>query len=326
MSTDVAACLLDGLVDDAGLFPPAEKPLPEALESFRDGRAGPHRRLLGRFLCPASRLPELADQLRPGEKVPLGLVMDTGVTGVPLAVSRAEQDLRIALEVVEIPLSPGADQSAAAHATLLALNTLPDHVQAYLELPRVPGWRDALSLIAARGRGVKLRTGGLVADVFPTEREVAEFIKACVDEHAAFKCTAGLHRAARYRDPRTGFQHQGFLNILAATCQAVAGARLDELTAVLSESDPGALTALLRTVPGSSAALARRHFLSYGCCGFLEPVDDLTALGLLGRVNPTGAPTTGPTSTRPTSTRATSTRAKGGPVVQGTGDNEREPV
>lgn len=51
-----AALLLKGLVDDAGLFPPAWLPMDAALARFR-GSSSPM--LSGRFLCPADRVEEL---------------------------------------------------------------------------------------------------------------------------------------------------------------------------------------------------------------------------------------------------------------------------
>ncbi|MGH3327862.1 MAG: hypothetical protein ACRDPT_08745 [Streptomycetales bacterium] len=286
MSTAGVHALLRQLVDDAGLFPPGNLPMAAALATHRAHRAGPRAALLGRFLCPASRLGELRAHLHDPavhpERLRLGLIMNTGTGGLPEAIADSVEDRRVGLEAVEIPLPPGADQSEAAHTTLHALSRVPAGVAVHVEIPRVPGWRDALSLIAARGRGAKLRTGGLVPEAFPTEREVADFIRACVAERAAFKCTAGLHGAVRHRDARTGFQHHGFLNILAATCLAVRGAAVHELVAVLADGDPAALAARVKTVDAETAAAARGHFVSYGSCSFNEPVDDLAGLGLLG--------------------------------------------
>jgi hypothetical protein len=58
---DARHALLSGLIDDAGLFPPASLPLEEAAASHERSRTGEHRFMLGRFICPASRL----EQLRP---------------------------------------------------------------------------------------------------------------------------------------------------------------------------------------------------------------------------------------------------------------------
>ncbi|MGH3343867.1 MAG: hypothetical protein ACRDPK_13545 [Carbonactinosporaceae bacterium] len=286
MSTAGVRALLRQLVDDAGLFPPGNLPMATALATHRANQAGPRSALLGRFLCPASRLGELRAHLhdRAGQpdRLRLGLIMNTGTGGLPAAIADSIEDRRVGLEAVEIPLPPDADQSEAAHTTLHALSRVPSGVAVHVELPRVHGWRDALSLIAARGRGAKLRTGGLAPEAFPTEREVADFIRACVAEGAAFTCAADLRGAARHRDARTGREQHGFLNILVATCLAVRGAAVRELVATLADGDPAALAVRVKTVDAETAAVARRHFVSYGSCSFSEPVDDLAALGLLG--------------------------------------------
>jgi hypothetical protein len=61
---DARRALLRALFDHAPLFPPASMPLPEALEEDRRARADEHAWLLGRFVCPAARLAELAGESR----------------------------------------------------------------------------------------------------------------------------------------------------------------------------------------------------------------------------------------------------------------------
>ena len=48
-----------GLVDDAALFPPGNATIAEAVPGHLDHARAGDAGLLGRFLCPASRLPEL---------------------------------------------------------------------------------------------------------------------------------------------------------------------------------------------------------------------------------------------------------------------------
>src|SRR5438105_6737048 len=52
--------LLTGIVDYAGLFPPAELPLNEAIRNYARYRTAPESWMLGRFICPAARLTELS--------------------------------------------------------------------------------------------------------------------------------------------------------------------------------------------------------------------------------------------------------------------------
>src|SRR6266508_6388261 len=56
-----AARLLEAALDYAGTFPPAKLDLAEALRNYARYRAGPHARLLGRFLVPAAKLGEFEE-------------------------------------------------------------------------------------------------------------------------------------------------------------------------------------------------------------------------------------------------------------------------
>jgi hypothetical protein len=51
--------LLHGLIDYAGLFPPASEDMRPALENYASYFAGADRNALGRFIVPVSRLSEL---------------------------------------------------------------------------------------------------------------------------------------------------------------------------------------------------------------------------------------------------------------------------
>ena len=55
--------LLEHLIDYAGLFPPARLPMEEAARNFAKHRASDQSWMLARFICPASRLAELQEQL-----------------------------------------------------------------------------------------------------------------------------------------------------------------------------------------------------------------------------------------------------------------------
>jgi len=50
---------MERIVDYAGLFPPATLPLAEALRNYAEYRRGPRSWVLGRFICPATRLAEI---------------------------------------------------------------------------------------------------------------------------------------------------------------------------------------------------------------------------------------------------------------------------
>lgn len=56
--------LLSGIIDYAGLFPPAELPLDQAIRNYARYRQEPESWMLGRFVIPAARLGELNDFLK----------------------------------------------------------------------------------------------------------------------------------------------------------------------------------------------------------------------------------------------------------------------
>jgi hypothetical protein len=125
------------------------------------------------------------------------------------------------------------------------------------------------------GAGAKIRCGG---ETVPSVEEVAAFIVACHDAGVPFKATAGLHHPIR-----SGDRH-GFLNLLAAAV-FVDG----DVEAIVAEEDPAAFALNAdrfevhgRRADAAAIAAARaERFIAYGSCSFDEPVEDLTALGIL---------------------------------------------
>src|SRR5215831_5962903 len=66
--------LLSGLIDYAGLFPPAALDMPTAARKYAERRDGEYRWALGRFVLPVARLDEL-------EKAAEGILPDGGREG-----------------------------------------------------------------------------------------------------------------------------------------------------------------------------------------------------------------------------------------------------
>lgn len=242
--------------------------------------AGPYAELVGRFLCPVSRVGDLRASLdgRVEGELVVGLVCDTGVEALPEAVAAVEADARLVLGAVEARLPADATDLAAATEDLI--EWLPG-TEAYVELPGSPGWPAALAVLADSPYGAKLRTGGAEAAAFPTDAEVARFVEACVVDEVPFKCTAGLHHAVRHTDPATGFEHHGFLNLLLATEAAAHGTPLDQVEHVVAERDPARLLRHLEQLDDTDAAVTRSFFVAFGSCSVDEPVADLRAWGLL---------------------------------------------
>src|SRR5450755_1479644 len=55
--------MLEGVIDYAGLFPPAKLPLNEAVEEYLGIIHGPDKWIVDRFACSIGKLPDLAAEL-----------------------------------------------------------------------------------------------------------------------------------------------------------------------------------------------------------------------------------------------------------------------
>ena len=242
-----------------------------AVADHRAARGGAHAWMLGRFLCPVSRLAELA-QAEPFAGWQLGAIADGEEWRDDLG-RVAAYDGPGTVDAIELRL-PGT------------LDEAPQGVDLFVEVSTrdARALTSALDRLAADGRaGAKIRCGGLNADAFPSDESVGRFISECVRLGLPFKATAGLHHPFRTRDEQIGVLQHGFVNLLAAT--ALVGA---DGAAIIGEADPGAFelsAAGLRWrdhVAGPGAlARARELFTAYGSCSFEEPVADLVAHGIL---------------------------------------------
>jgi hypothetical protein len=268
------------LVDDAGLFPPQELPMPAAIRRHRENQERAHRVLTHRFLCPADGLSRLLTQLDPADRFHVGVIVRLEPSAVRAAVAIMAADSRVVLAGVEGLPPAGNEPADAARRGVAALDSVPRGVPGYIEVPLVGEWQAGLAVVAESGRAAKIRCGGPRADHFPSPDELARFVWTCARRRVPFKATAGLHHAVRYRDGGTGFEHHGFLNLLLAACRAADGAALPEVAAVLRLSDVARLVDEARSVRPGVADAARSLFVAYGSCSTSEPLADLELLGL----------------------------------------------
>jgi hypothetical protein len=270
--------LLTQLLDDAAVFPPGSATLPDALEAHREYRTTWYAELVGPLLVPASQVKTLAGLLDPEETINVGVIAD----GIALGdLFRPLTPRGIVVKQVEAPVARRGEDPQPTLTRLVELLQRYE-LNGYAEVPLAWGLLAALDTIAeARRSGIgiaaKFRTGGLAAELFPTPMELAAVIAACVERQLPFKLTAGLHNAIRHTDPETGFVHHGFLNVLAAVCQANGGAEVAEIAATLGSTQPMTLLELLRPYRHHRRPL----WVGFGTCSIPEPVADLQQLGLV---------------------------------------------
>ncbi len=292
MQSASATALLAGVVDYAGLFPPAALPMPEAVAAYQAALAGPDAWMLGRFVVPAARLGELATALAalpaPRPEWRLSAIVRDGVEADCAAVADFNNTFsRHHARVDTVESKPGALDGIDWLAGEFGVG-----IDLYVEV--TPG-ADAdrwLEQVAARGLRAKVRTGGVTPDAFPTPEALSAFLAATVRHKVVFKATAGLHHAVRgsyrltYETKAPRAPMYGYLNVLLATAAIQAGRPVATAEALLQQSDAAALVFDEAAVRWGDEAFSlsmlrdtrARHLVSFGSCSFQEPVDEIDAL------------------------------------------------
>ncbi len=263
--------LFDRLVDDAAMFPPGNAPVAEAVRLHREHRQAWYAHLVGPLVMPDTALRQVQ-----GAGLDVSLINTSGAGGLVSLARRDGPGTRVV--AVESALRDLDDLAGNAARVAAAAGELTDDVAVFVEIPYAPGWERAVEEVEAAGLLGKIRTGSPDNSGTPAYAQLAEQLSVLVEADLAFKATAGLHHAQPTpgADPDRPVQH-GFLNLLAAVEALVEGASVRDAAEVLRETDPA-------TVAGWSedtAARVRRRFRSFGCCGVLDPVHDLVALGLV---------------------------------------------
>jgi hypothetical protein len=244
--------------DDAGLFPPASRPMAEALAAHARARVGPHRLLVGTFLCPLGRLEELDACVAAGLPRPpdLGVLAYPGETRWHRAASRAD------IVQVEAPLD------ARLPADLV-------RVRRYMELPARGDLALAFEELRRAGARARLRCGGPAPDLVPSSQRLAELLVACATRRVMAKTAGGPHHPFRLPASVAAGPQHGFVNLLAAASASMGGAEVAEVVEILdTEAERG--EELLSRIDRHA-----RLVVSVPCSSFDETVSQLRALGVL---------------------------------------------
>jgi hypothetical protein len=291
--------LLARIVDYAGLFPPAQLSLPEAINIYDRARSSPHYWMLDRFVLPASRFPEFI-KLLPSENTAssqpwsLSVIVSRNWRSDLEQISQItktklnNQPSSIRISSLEVaPLSPVEIQSIKLE--------IPTEVDAFFEIPFNVDLEPYLDILHKIGAGAKLRTGGITSDAFPDSTQLGQRILSLANARIPFKATAGLHHALRghcLTDAlnKTSTTMHGFLNVAIASAFAYQQTiSLNEVVAILEESSINAFQLSNIEIgwhefslPISAIEHSRQQFFrSFGSCSFDEPIHDLYTLKLL---------------------------------------------
>ena len=299
--------LLNQVIDYAGLFPPAKLPLDAALANYLHyRRESPHAWTLGRFVCPAARLPELLTLAQGHPDASLLSLTVLGQQGFsePDYFEKLKADIEAVktfrsawgndavIDMIETPLP-----NAAFDLHVVAERLSAAGLRGFVEVHMSPSWREDIARITsghdlaqASHLGFKLRCGGVTADAFPGDDQVAWFIDYCTRARLAWKATAGLHHPRRHWDANLQIWHHGFLNVFVAGLLArINPMAADDIAHVLADREGEHFQWRENSIAWKDWSITTQQILelrstaatSFGSCSFTEPVDDLLAMGLL---------------------------------------------
>lgn len=293
--------LLEHLIDYAGLFPPAELRMAEAVKNYAAYRRGEHSWMLGRFIIPAARLDEFEQATEhwprtndeEGWKLSVlgGAELEADLSRINSFNQRRTASASAAtmtIDAIEIKAATVAEIEAA-------MRVMQPTLTCYIEIPIAADPTALIKAIADAGALVKVRTGGTTADGFPSSHDLARFIITCAKEDVGFKATAGLHHPLRavhhltYEPESASALMHGFLNVFIAAAFAQNGMETERLIEVLEERAPAAFqfdngSVIWRdemVVRGQLRNTRNLFAFSFGSCSFTEPIEDLQKLGWL---------------------------------------------
>ncbi len=289
--------LLTEIVDYAGLFPPSQLSMPEAVINYATYKNSNYKWMLGRFICPVGRLEEFEESAR--EFFPhnarnawkLSILVSDNIHETIRIIE--EFNIRNAPYAICDTLEIKAQNSAEIERIAGAV---PENFTNYFEVPLDETLSETVSTLAINKQCGKIRTGGVTPDLFPTIDEIIRFIRTCLAANVAFKATAGLHHPIRCFQPLTyeanapkGRMH-GFLNLFLATGFAHEGYKPEVVEQILEEefeevfrfADNGAYWQKEYFLTDAKLKYLRESLItSFGSCSFDEPIQDLQKIGLL---------------------------------------------
>ena len=281
--------LTDGLIDYAGLFPPAGLEMRNAVANYASYLAGPDSTMLGRFIIPATRLSELSSMTG-------SLPERDAAIPWKLSVLIGDQ-VRDEIEKVREFRAQGGNavvdtlevKAASTERVQAVSEAVPDDCRVFVELPVTDLNHRVLDKIRKSGFSAKIRTGGIEQASFPTSGQVIQFLGACRERSIAFKATAGLHHIVcgsyplTYEAAAERGEMFGFLNVFLAAAFMFCGASPEEGEAILRERSLKAFQFRADSIAWNGRNLSVQQIaegrvqfaVSFGSCSFTEPVEEL---------------------------------------------------
>jgi hypothetical protein len=242
---------MSGLIDYAGLFPPANLPLNEAILNYSKYIRSNYKWMLSKFILPVKLLGRLEFYMNEfTENFPLRLAIlaeyskdeESFIESFHLLLKqintfKSKYNQKVTFEVIELKIPNDVlDQGLKVIKAFIAsirkkIEEQEISLSVFYEVPFTDFWNkhflDTIIAISEDNTkinlsksylsgGLKIRTGGVEKELFPEPFQLAEIIQSCVNTEVSFKATAGLHHPFRHFNREVDTKMHGFINMFGA--------------------------------------------------------------------------------------------------------------
>jgi len=300
--------LLRGVVDYAGLFPPAALPMDEVVDNYANYLRSAEISMRGRIIFRADRLDEFEEVSNAGmdRNSELGILrvsalvpaiepsqttaFDSAIESIQNFNDRQQFAIVDAIEIKTATAELVGVTAERIARQFISSNQLSTFAEVNWDQDPEPLIREIAKHKSNQSVFAKIRTGGVTPDLIPSPVDIARFIVACVKHDVGFKATAGLHHPIRskqkltYEDDAPIASMHGFLNVFIASVFAFEKQLpQSELVEILSNENPTRFVFSDDSVAWGPHAVSTKQIInaretgivSFGSCSFTEPTSEL---------------------------------------------------
>lgn len=289
--------LLSGVVDYAGLFPPAQLSMSDAVINYAKYKNSNYNWMLGRFVIPVTRIQEFVRSGRDffvndsNNKWHLSVLASNDIyeTMSQIVEFNAEYAPFAVIDSLETKVDSSDEIDEISDA-------VPKDLATFCEIPLDGNIGDLIATLAINKRRGKVRMGGVTEDAFPNVGQVIRFIRTCMAANLPIKATAGLHHPLRcvkplsYEEGAPEGMMNGFLNVFLAVAFMKLAFKRSLIKELLQDEwadsflfdNSGVLWRQEYFLSITQLQEIRRYnLMSFGSCSFEEPIADLQEIGFL---------------------------------------------
>lgn len=309
--SNAVRALFAGLIDYAGLYPPAALGLTEAMMNYRAYGRATDSWILSRFIAGTSHVGKLSGELLESftadKPLSISLVTRDPALDLPSVLAALPTTARVTAVEISLVLNKALEVQLTSHSGVFQQLADKGHnLDIFYEVPFTEKWdEEFFRLVDILGRsngahprglvGCKLRCGGLEPHLVPSPERLGRALHACAERSIPVKFTAGLHQPFRHMPQpgetgAAGVPMHGYWNVYwAALVANLRSVQEDEVISIVQEMESCSPSVSRDSIEWRGVELSAQEIhqarssqvLSFGSCSFDEPIHAARMVGWL---------------------------------------------